>query len=219
MDIPDSWRDLCTSYESEVLIRECMDQLDKLTDYSPIRADVFRCFQFFSPADLRVIIIGQDPYKPIRGTIRANGLSFSCVNCTIPDSLMNIYSAIRRSDLGNVFNSGDLTAWARQGILLLNTMLTVPNTGKKKHDFWKPFVYNLIRNISANIDHDIFICLWGSYAKGIKKYISDRRNIKILEYTHPSPLIDNRLSDDRKFVNCPHFHMISGVFNINWNII
>ena len=147
--------------------------------------------------EVKIVLLGQDPYHNVG---QAMGLSFSVPeDVKIPPSLKNIYKELH-NDLGiECPLHGDLSKWSQQGVLLLNSSLTVrqhcPNSHAK---YWTPFTDNLIKYLSNQ--GDIIFILWGGYAKKKKKLINTDRNY-ILEATHPSPLSCNRGG----FFGCQHF--------------
>ncbi len=152
--------------------------------------DVFNAFNHCLFEDLKVVIIGQDPYH---GNGQANGLCFS-VNDGIPHppSLINIFKEIEK-DLGIPYpKSGNLMAWADQGILLLNATLTVRahQAGSHQNKGWEQFTDEVIKIISAEKENVVFL-LWGGFAKKKKKLIDTKKH-QILESGHPSPLSANR---------------------------
>lgn len=156
----------------------------------PKGAAIFAAFDYCSFEDLKVVIIGQDPYH---GVGQANGLCFS-VNekMVIPPSLQNIFKEIE-SDIGKPFpENGNLERWAKQGVLLLNATLTVrasqPASHQKKG--WETFTDTVIRQISNN-KKDVVFLLWGGYAKKKVKLIDSQKH-HILTSGHPSPLSANR---------------------------
>ena len=158
---------------------------------------IFKAFAFSSPKDIKVVILGQDPYHR-KG--QANGLAFS-VNkgVKIPPSLRNIYKELS-TDLGLMPPShGDLNSWAKNGVLLLNTILTVRNNsaGSHKNIGWEKFTNTIICKLSESLYPTVFI-LWGNYAKSKKQYIA-RKNNYILESAHPSPF------SAKNFFGCAHF--------------
>ncbi|MES2811183.1 MAG: uracil-DNA glycosylase [Bacteroidota bacterium] len=157
----------------------------------PPKELIFNAFNQFAVEDLKVVIIGQDPYH---GEGEANGLCFSVNDgVAIPPSLKNIFAEIN-TEYDRVFfpTSGNLEAWAQQGILLLNAGLTVRKdlANSHKHLKWNVFTDNLMQYLSENCQQVVFL-LWGSFAhkKGSK---IDRDNHLVLETGHPSPLSANR---------------------------
>jgi uracil-DNA glycosylase len=152
---------------------------------------IFNAFEKCNLNDLKVVIIGQDPYH---GDGEANGLCFSVNDgIKIPPSLKNIFAEIN-SDFDSIFlpTDGNLERWAHQGILLLNASLTVrkDEANSHKHLKWNVFTDNLIDFISSECENIVFL-LWGSFAqkKGIK---INREKHLVLERGHPSPLSANR---------------------------
>ena len=165
----------------------------------PKQEDIFKAFDLTPFSQVRVVILGQDPYHD---DTQACGLCFSVPEgVKVPPSLKNIYKEIE-SDLGAAKNmtSGDLTLWSRQGVLLLNAILTVvahtPASHKGKG--WEEFTDTVIRTISNKHDHIVFI-LWGNYARS-KKVLIDTKKHCILEAPHPSPF-----SAHTGFFGCKHF--------------
>lgn len=159
------------------------------TCYPPGRL-IFNAFNLCPFDQVKVVIIGQDPYHEPG---QAQGLSFS-VNegVPFPPSLVNIFKEIEL-DLGTPMpRSGDLTRWAKQGVLLLNATLTVRAHQAASHQRkgWEEFTDAAIRALNADRDHLVFI-LWGGYARSKAKLIDRSRHL-ILESVHPSPLSANR---------------------------
>lgn len=147
---------------------------------------------------VRVVILGQDPYH---GEGQAHGLSFSVPEgVKPPPSLVNIYKEIAAEYGAPVPRHGDLTNWAKQGVLLLNATLTVENglAGSHQNKGWEEFTDAIIRAINDTHTHIVFL-LWGSYAQKKGAFI-DRNKHLILTAPHPSPL-----SAHRGFLGCGHF--------------
>jgi len=174
--------------------------LSKSKTIYPHPTNIFKAFELCPFKSVRVVILGQDPYH---GPGQAMGLSFSVpAKVAIPPSLRNIYKEIN-SDTGTppqCLPSGDLTCWAKQGVLLLNSVLTVeahkPGSHSKKG--WEEFTDEVIKKISDNNEHVVFL-LWGTYAQK-KGSCIDRNKHLVLESSHPSPL-----GAHRGFVGCKHF--------------
>jgi uracil-DNA glycosylase len=159
---------------------------------------IFNAFEHCSFDDLKVVILGQDPYH---GPGQANGLCFS-VNDGVPKppSLINIFKEIRE-DLGiPIPESGNLERWAKQGLLLLNATLTVRanQAGSHQNKGWEIFTDAVIRQISDKKEGIVFL-LWGSYAQRKGAVIDPNKNF-ILKSAHPSPL-----SAYQGFIGCKHF--------------
>ncbi len=165
----------------------------------PEQKKIFRAFELTSFSDVRVVILGQDPYHDEQ---QANGLSFSVNdNVKLPPSLKNIYKEIE-DDLGNTkdFSNGNLENWATQGVLLLNSVLTVVARTPSSHKGrgWEEFTDSVIKEISDKRNSVVFM-LWGNYAKS-KLHLIDSSKHLVLEATHPSPF-----SAYSGFFGCKHF--------------
>jgi len=156
----------------------------------PKGKDIFAAFEYCRWEDVKVVIIGQDPYH---GPGQANGLCFSVHDqVQHPPSLINIFKELE-TDLGKPYPiSGDLSKWAKQGVLLLNATLTVRahTAGSHQNKGWETFTDAVIQQISFHKKQVVFL-LWGNYAKQKGKLI-DRSKHQILETGHPSPLSANR---------------------------
>ena len=163
----------------------------------PAAKDIFAAFNLTPIDKVKVVIIGQDPYH---GPNQAHGLCFSVRDGVLPPpSLVNIYAEIN-SDLGRPSNTkGDLTNWAEQGVLLLNSVLTVRAHAAASHagKGWEQFTDAVIRALSAQ--SGIVYMLWGAYAEKKCALVSTENNL-ILRSPHPSPL-----SAHRGFFGCRHF--------------
>ncbi len=183
----------------------------------PPEENVFTAFKTTSFAETKVVILGQDPYH---GENQSHGLAFSVMpGVRIPPSLRNMFKEIEQS-LGHVMpDSGYLLSWANQGVLLLNTVLTVrkeeANSHRKKG--WEQFTDRVIGALNEREDPVIFI-LWGNNAKEKMKMITNPQH-HILTAVHPSPL-----SASRGFFGCNHFVMVNEILvgegkkPIDWQI-
>lgn len=181
----------------------------------PPGRQIFNAFDLCPFDHVKVVIIGQDPYHDDG---QANGLCFSVNPGTpFPPSLQNIFKEIS-DDLGRPMpTSGDLSRWARQGVLLLNATLTVRahQAGSHQGKGWEQFTDAVIHELSAHRDHLVFM-LWGSYAKAKGAQIDTSRHC-ILTAAHPSPL-----SAYRGFFGCHHFSLANayltshGLTPIDW---
>ncbi len=164
----------------------------------PDMYDLYNCFRFTPLDGLKVVILGQDPYHEPG---QAHGLCFSVKpGVPLPPSLQNIFKEIE-SDLNiKEPNCGDLTKWAREGVLLLNTTLTVREHIANSHSKcgWAWFTDSVIKLISQNTNNTVFI-LWGGNARGKAPLIDGKRHL-ILQCAHPSPL-----SAYNGFFGCRHF--------------
>ena len=184
------------------------------TIYPPGK-EIFRAFDECSFENTKVVIIGQDPYH---GPGQANGLCFSVrQGIPMPPSLINIFKEIC-DDLGKSFPSdGDLSRWAKQGVLLLNATLTVRANmaGSHQNKGWEEFTDSVIRLLSAGKENLVFM-LWGAYAQK-KGQIIDRNRHLVLESAHPSPLAANKgFFGNRHFSQANNYLRIKGLGEINW---
>jgi uracil-DNA glycosylase len=159
------------------------------TSVYPPADETFRAFALTAPLDVRVVILGQDPYHS-HG--QANGLCFSVANgVKIPPSLRNIYKELQ-ADCGiEPSSSGDLTTWARQGVLLLNATLTVRHDGAGTHQGhgWEVFTDAVIHALGSLKSPIVFV-LWGAHA--VKKTSLIRQHHTVITSVHPSPLSAHR---------------------------
>lgn len=183
----------------------------------PAKENVFNALNTTPYEEVKVVILGQDPYH---GEGQAHGLSFSVQKgITPPPSLKNIYKELA-SDLGcTIPTHGDLTKWAKQGVLLLNTVLTVregqPNSHKGKG--WEKFTDKVIEKLNERQQPLVFL-LWGGNARAKKKLITSPQHL-VLESAHPSPL-----SAYHGFLGCGHFSKVNNflieqkISPIDWQI-
>ncbi len=200
--IEPTWKEALLSYfETEsfknltAFIRE--ERLTK-TIY-PKQEDIFKAFTFTPLPSVRVVILGQDPYH---GKGQACGLCFSVEDgIPLPPSLKNIYKEIESDcDIEKDFRNGSLEGWAKQGVFLLNSVLSVVADTPASHKGrgWEEFTDTVIRMISEKQDHVVFM-LWGNFAKGKKPLIDTKKHL-ILLAAHPSPF-----SAYSGFFGCKHF--------------
>ena len=187
------------------------------TTIYPPGDDIFNAFHLTPLANVKVVIIGQDPYHEPG---QAHGLSFSVKpGVDIPPSLQNIYKELHDDYGCYIPNNGYLVKWAEQGVLLLNAVLTVRAHRAASHQGkgWEDFTDAAIRIVNE-IDRPIVFMLWGSFARN-KKEMLDNPNHLILEAPHPSPL-----SAYRGFFGCRHFSRANqflqehGAQPIDWQI-
>ncbi|CAM2934786.1 uracil-DNA glycosylase [Helicobacter burdigaliensis] len=177
---------------------------------------LFNAFNLTPFDKVKVVLLGQDPYH---NEHQAMGLSFSVPQgVPPPPSLKNIYKELWQDLQIPISQSGDLSSWAKEGVLLLNSILSVEKNKPGSHkDFgWQTFSDSVIKHISQKRENIVFL-LWGNYARS-KKTLIDANKHLILEATHPSPLAGN------KFLGCKHFsktnaYLISkNISPITWNI-
>lgn len=184
----------------------------------PPNVEIFKALDMTNLPNVKVVILGQDPYH---GAKQANGLSFSVQRgIALPPSLRNIYHELY-TDLGiQPVNHGDLTAWAKQGVLLLNSVLTVEAGQAASHQKqgWEQFTDAVIEAINQYCPHVVFI-LWGAYAQR-KGSIIDRSKHLVLTAAHPSPLSANRggFFGCRVFSKANYFLVQHGIDPVDWQL-
>lgn len=178
---------------------------------------IFSSLNATSPQDVKVVIIGQDPYH---GPNQANGMCFSVEKgVPFPPSLRNIFKEIIADVGGHMPEHGDLSSWANQGVLLLNATLTVRanQAGSHQNKGWEPFTDQIINALNDNYSGIVFL-LWGNFAKRKAMHINVEKH-HILTAAHPSPL-----SAHNGFFGCRHFSKTNVLLNsmgkkpINWQI-
>ena len=180
----------------------------------PPKRDILRALKLTDYNDVKVVILGQDPYH---GENEANGLSFS-VNegIKLPPSLKNIYKELY-DDLGITKTTGDLTSWANQGVLLLNSVLTVLKDTPTSHSKigWQEYTDAIIRKLNEREKTIVFI-LWGNYARSKKNLITNKRHY-IIESPHPSPFSANScFFGSRPFSKTNEFLKKNNIKEIEW---
>ena len=183
----------------------------------PPRKRVFHCFNFKDYDDIKVVIIGQDPYH---GENQANGLAFSVERgVRIPPSLVNIYKEAH-NDVGiDIPTHGDLSSWADQGVLLLNTVLTVQahRANSHKDKGWEVFTNHIIEKMNQREKPIVFI-LWGRQAIDKARMINQSRHC-VITSPHPSPLSAHRgFFGSRPFSQTNQFLKSQGIAPIDWRI-
>ena len=192
--LSNSW----SEYLENELQKEYMQKLERFlfAQYNkkliifPEVDNLFKALDLVAVKDVRVVILGQDPYH---GAGQAHGLSFSVKEgVRIPPSLKNIFTELKTDLNIDVPSSGDLSRWAKQGVLLLNTVLTVEQekAGSHQKQGWETFTDEIIKIINNNCDHVVFI-LWGANAQKKAAFV-DRSKHLVLESAHPSPLSSYR---------------------------
>ena len=190
----------------------------KLNVIYPPKGTWFRAFELSSFAKTKVVILGQDPYH---GEGQAEGLSFSVPkNISIPPSLRNIYKELETNDVGFVNpGHGHLSSWSKQGVLLLNSVLTVEKNTPAAHanQGWEIFTDNVIKLLDEKKDHLVFL-LWGAYA-GRKSSLIDSERHLVLKSPHPSPFsASNGFFGCRHFVKTNEYLQSSNQSPIKWQI-
>ena len=180
----------------------------------PPKRDILRALKLTDYNDVKVVILGQDPYH---GENEANGLSFS-VNegIKLPPSLKNIYKELY-DDLGITKTTGDLTSWTNQGVLLLNSVLTVLKDTPTSHSKigWQEYTDAIIKKLNEREKTIVFI-LWGNYARSKKNLITNKRHY-IIESPHPSPFSANSgFFGSRPFSKTNEFLKKNNIKEIEW---
>lgn len=218
--IENDWLDAVSGEFKKTYYRELFqfvkDEYGKFTIY-PNADDIFNAFHFTPLSQVKVVILGQDPYH---NTGQAHGLCFSVKpNVEIPPSLVNIYTELH-DDLGcDIPNHGYLEKWARQGVLMLNTVLTVRahQAGSHQGKGWEQFTDAVIEAVNAQ-DRPIVFILWGRPAQMKKRMLTNPKHL-ILEAPHPSPLSAFRgFFGSRPFSKTNGFLEANGVLPIDWQI-
>lgn len=203
--------------ENYLRIREFLKSEYSHYTIFPKATDIFNAFRYTPYEEVKVVIIGQDPYHEVG---QAHGLAFSVQDgVSFPPSLRNIFIEIK-NELGiDIPKSGNLTKWTKEGVLLLNASLTVRKGLANSHATcgWEKFTDDVIRKLNER-DEPIIFVLWGNYARKKKQLITNK-NHYILEAAHPSPL-----SAYNGFFGCGHFKKINEILisnkktPIDWNL-
>lgn len=183
----------------------------------PPKKEVFRCFRYTPYKNVKVVILGQDPYH---GYGEAEGLCFSVPDgIKRPPSLTNIFKELE-SDLGcSIPKSSSLIPWAKQGVLLLNTTLTVIKDHANSHKDigWGVFTDEVIKKLNEKEEPVVFI-LWGNFARSKKKFITNKKHL-VIESAHPSPLSAyNGFFGSKPFSKTNEFLVKNNLTPINWQI-
>lgn len=213
------WDNLLTEEKNKPYFKAIIDYVDsqraKNKIIYPSNENIFSAFKLTQLKSLKVVILGQDPYH---GPNQAHGLSFSVPKgVTPPPSLKNIFKEISEDLNTTIPKHGYLKSWAKQGVLLLNTVLTVEQHRAHSHKSlgWETFTDAVISLLSKHQPHLIFL-LWGAHA--IKKFeLIDSNKHSVLTAPHPSPL-----SAHRGFLGCKHFSKTNEILQknkqnpINW---
>ena len=215
-----SWRDFIESQAEESYFRGLMnfvDQERQIKDIYPPRKDMFSCFAACQLSDVKVVIIGQDPYH---GPGQAHGMSFSVrEGVKIPPSLVNIFKELQ-SDLGiSPPKSGFLQKWAERGVLLMNTSWSVEKGKPGSHSRlgWMEFSERILRILNDHNDPMVFI-LWGAHAQMVGRVVTNPKHL-IIKSAHPSPFsADRGFFGSRPFSRANKFLEETGRGAINWDL-
>nr|WP_116963716.1 uracil-DNA glycosylase [Fastidiosibacter lacustris] len=221
MDRQQAWRDVLAEYKNSERFQDTLafvaNERKKGKIIFPQQQDVFNAFKLCSLENLKVVILGQDPYHNVG---QAHGLAFSVQKNVIPPpSLVNIYKELSADINISVPQHGNLSNWAAQGVFLLNTVLTVEAHKAHSHANigWEDFTDNVIHIINKYKEHVVFM-LWGAPAQRKSSLIDGNKHL-ILKAPHPSPL-----SAHRGFFGCKHFSQANqylkfhGVEPIDWQL-
>ncbi|QIV94084.1 uracil-DNA glycosylase [Allofrancisella frigidaquae] len=217
-----TWSDILSEEKQKSYFKQILEFLaseeNKGKVIFPAKENIFNAFKYTKLEDLKVVILGQDPYHNYN---QAHGLAFSVQKgVDIPPSLRNMYKELARSvPEFEIPNHGCLVDWAKQGVFLLNTTLTVEAHKANSHKDigWETFTDTVINKISEYKENVVFM-LWGSHARKKKSLIDNSKHL-ILESTHPSPL-----SAHRGFLGCNHFILCNQYLldhklkTINWKL-
>ena len=190
----ESWKEVAAEYGLKEILKPIRKKISEVSSKKkiiyPSSKDIFRAFELTPFENVRIIILGQDPYH---GPNQANGLAFS-VNSEVrfPPSLLNIFKEYSTDLNLPIPTDGNLSVWAERGVLLLNSILTVESGSPGSHkDFgWEEFTNQIIKALSDKKSNLVFI-LWGSYAQS-KKILIDSSKHFIIATPHPSPLSAHR---------------------------
>ena len=193
MILKNEWSTILSSQMQEAYFKKLQEFVD--TEYAsktiyPKYENIFRAFNLIKPQDVKVVIIGQDPYH---GEKQANGLAFSvCDECKVPPSLKNIFTELVDDIACNNPSSGNLTQWAEEGVLLINSVLTVEQAKANSHKNkgWEKFTDFVIQILSLEYENIVFV-LWGNPSQKKEKLIDATKHL-ILKAPHPSPLSSYR---------------------------
>ncbi|MDI6452903.1 uracil-DNA glycosylase [Peloplasma aerotolerans] len=193
-----------------------LKQEDATKQILPLKDNRMTCFKLTPYDDVKAVIIGQDPYHNIN---QAHGLAFSVEQGSYPPSLKNIYKELV-DDLGISYpNTGNLSKWAKQGVLLLNTVLTVEAHQPMSHQNrgWESFTLEVVKKINEK-DQPVVFILWGSHAQKFIPYINNRKHY-ILKSVHPSPLSAHRgFFGSKPFSKTNDFLIRNNIKPIDWTL-
>ncbi len=217
-----TWHDVIGQEKQQAYFSETLDYVRQRRESGvtvfPPPQDVFNAFKFTEFDDVKVVILGQDPYH---GPNQAHGLCFSVLpGIKTPPSLKNMYKELAQDIAGFAIpEHGYLESWAKQGVLMLNAVLTVEqgNANSHKHLGWERFTDTVIAKVNEHKSGVVFL-LWGSPAQKKGRFIDTEKHF-VLKAPHPSPL-----SAHRGFFGCRHFSQTNellqrqGLAPINWQV-
>jgi uracil-DNA glycosylase len=216
--IDSTWKKaLRVEFEKEYwksLTETVREQYLKTKVYPPAK-NIFRAFDLCPLDKVKVVIVGQDPYH---GFKQANGLCFSVNDgIPLPPSLQNIYKEIENDLKIRPLQSGDLTRWAKQGVLMLNSVLTVLANKPASHSGlgWEQFTDAVIKTLNEHREHIIYL-LWGRYAQ-TKGAVIDRSKNLVLTSAHPSPYSVANFYGNHHFSKCNEYLKGNDMYPIDWS--
>lgn len=214
-----TWNDLFSIEKKKDYFLELVEFVDgeyeKYTIF-PKKEEIFKAYSLTPLENVKVVIIGQDPYH---GENQANGLAFSCDYPILPPSLKNIYQELANDLKIRVPNKGDLSKWAKEGVLLINAILTVRKNEPLAHENkgWEEFTKAVIEYLALYKKNVVYI-LWGAYAQSYEQYINHQNNL-ILKSSHPSPLSAHRsFFGSRVFSKTNNYLKANGIKPIDWQL-
>ncbi|MFN6380631.1 MAG: uracil-DNA glycosylase [Flavobacteriales bacterium] len=220
LSIPEQWFEIIKPYlegfDLETFFQSIEEEYNSNVCYPPLER-VFFALNEISPSQVKVVILGQDPYH---GPNQANGLAFS-VNSgmKIPPSLLNIFKEIKNEYGFEIPSSGDLTPWLKQGVLLLNSTLTVREASANSHQGigWERITDALVKALANDNEHLVFI-LWGTFASKKKDLIPAEKHL-VLTGHHPSPLSAHKgFFGNNHFLKTNDFLIEKQKTPINWKL-
>lgn len=220
VQLPSDWNDILSPEMEKPYFKQLSSFVDKeRKEYEifPPEEEVFSAFQLTPYRELKVLVLGQDPY-PTRG--HGHGLAFSVKPGVkpLPGSLMNIFKELR-DDVGTRMpNNGYLVPWARQGVMMVNAVLTVREGQANSHkdQGWETFTDAVIKAVSAKPEHVVFL-LWGKYAQKKIKLIDQKKNT-VIQGAHPSPLSVKLFMGSKPFSEINRALEAHGQAPIDWQI-
>lgn len=214
-----SWEKILQDEMEKPYFRKLMEELDKAYEQGkvyPEKQEIFQAFRLTPYDRVKVVLLGQDPYH---GKGQAEGLAFSVKKgVKIPPSLRNIFKELEEDLKIEKPDHGSLVSWAKEGVLLLNTVLTVEEGKANAHAGmgWKIFTDRVIRSLGQREDSLVFI-LWGNQAKEKEKFIAEHH--RIISSVHPSPLSARRgFFGSKPFSKTNDFLQEMGTSPVNWKI-
>lgn len=236
--IPRSWREMLSDHDGSEIDRQLSlinaalrGETEKGARIYPWACERFKALELTPPSDTRVVILGQDPYhnlcKDLSGLERpqAMGLSFSVPKgAKIPPSLKNIFKELNADNGITVPDHGDLTSWATQGVLLLNSYLSVRHgePGSHANLGWSEIVQLLIKAISAREGANLAFILWGKHAQLYEEHILNADRHLIIKTSHPSPIggaCNKGFFGSKPFSKVNSFLQSQGAKAIDWNTL